>query len=844
MAYASLVSLQQTTKFILVDLHKYSISVDEREKIKAIREHVNFLIPFLENFPEKAYPLEGKIRDLANEAEDVIELFMWNQFHLGVELSRGEFEGQLDRVRWGIGSIAWYIVNDRLGDILAVVLSSRLAATAKNAVVIGLDGDLIAIKGRLRGESSKLQIIPIVGMGGIGKTTLARYAYDDPFVMEYFDIRVFIQVSQDYSAKDFLSNLLASIKTFEEGMSGEKNESRIVENESDIALKVYQRLKGQRYLIVMDDIWSTGAWDDVRNIFPDDNNGSRIMLTTRLTYVASYACCGSPLHEMKFMDGHQSWSLLKQKVFTNGQDCPPELEDIGKEIARACGGLPLAVVLLGGILSMVVKTRASWEEIMKNVNSDIDGQLDRILSLSYTHLPHYLRPCFLFSGGFPEDHIIHVSRLIRLWVAEGFLKHQNGCKSLEEEVEEYLGDLVKRSLVLITSRKSDGKIKSCSLHDLVRDMCIRKAQEEKFFLMDGRVLSENVQHRRQISISNSRLYEISGPTIHTVLCFQTTMDSFSLDSLENLRLLRVLDIMRLELSFLPPQVFELFHLRYLALGGPTSIPSIISKLQNLQTLIIRPRRRAGFISESLATYLPPEIWRMPHLRVLVLIESYMLLDPVCPTHPLENLHTLSGVPSFVCSERILKMIPNLKKLGIFYYRNEKIQNLLHNLVNLHQLEKLKITASWRCYPWQGQYPAFPLALKKLSLVGGGLPWKDMSFVGSLPNLQVLKLKSYACEGDTWETSEGEFPELKFLLIDESNLQYWITESNHFPRLECLALQRCQRLREIPDSIGEIPTLKLIEVDSQNESLLKSGKRIQEDQLSYGNDDLQVHCKRR
>ncbi|KAL8544402.1 hypothetical protein ACS0TY_004808 [Phlomoides rotata] len=536
------------------------------------------------------------------------------------------------------------------------------------------------MKGRLRGESSKLEIIPIVGMGGIGKTTLARYAYDDPLVMEYFDIRVFIQVSQDYNAKEFLLNLQASIKKFEDEMSGEKNES-------EIAVKVYQSLKGRRYLIVMDDIWSTEVWDDVRNIFPDDSNGSRIMLTTRLTDVAAYACCGSPIHEMKFMDGHQSWNLLKQKVFTDGQDCPPELEDIGKEIARGCGGMPLAVVLLGGILSMVVKTRASWEEIMKNVNSDVDGQLDRILSLSYTHLPHYLRPCFLFFGGFPEDHNIHVWRLIRLWVAEGFLKHQNGCKSLEDEAEEYLEDLVKRSLVLITSRKSDGKIKSCSLHDLVRDMCIRKAQEEKFFLMDRRVLSVRAEHRRRISICKSLLYHLSGPTVHTVLCFQTTLDFISLTSLVNLKLLRVLDIMLNETSIdLPRQVFGLFHLRYLALGRLSKIPATISKLENLQTLIICPRRRTGFY-ESLATYLPLEIWRMPRLRNLVLPESYVLPDPICPTHPLENLHTLSGVTSFVCSERILKMIPNLKKLGIFYYRNEQHQNLLHNLVNLHQLEK-------------------------------------------------------------------------------------------------------------------------------------------------------------
>ncbi|KAL8557600.1 hypothetical protein ACS0TY_004885 [Phlomoides rotata] len=117
----------------------------------------------------------------------------------------------------------------------------------------------------------------------------------------------------------------------------------------------------------------------------------------------------------------------------------------------------------------------------------------------------------------------------------------------------------------------------------------------------------------------------------------------------------------------------------------------------------------------------------------------------------------------------------------------------------------------------------------------------MSLVGKLPNLQVLKLKNYACSGSTWATSDGEFPELKFLLIEYLDLQTWITETDHFPRLERLVLQHCQLLKGIPDSIGEIPTLEVIEVDDWNVSLLNSAKRIQEDILSYGNDTLQVRC---
>ncbi|KAL8544397.1 hypothetical protein ACS0TY_004803 [Phlomoides rotata] len=590
----------------------------------------------------------------------------------------------------------------------------------------------------------------------------------------------------------------------------------------------------------MDDIWSTRAWDAVRYIFPDDNNGSRIMLTTRDSDVAVYASFGSPLLQMKFMNGNQSWDLLKLKVFTNSQDCPPELEDIGKAIAGGCRGLPIAIVLVAGILSTMAKTElVSWEKIAKNVNSVVDGPLDKILSLSYSHLPHHLRSCFLFMAGFPEDYKIRASRLIMLWVAEGFFKHENGYKTLEDEAEEYLEDLVKRSLVLVTSRKSNGKIKSCSLHDLVREMCVRKAREEKFLLTGKDILPKGRMDHRHISTGLSRLDEIQSPAVRTIMCFPTSTDCSPLPSfLLRCRLLRVWEVVhdKHDNVVLPPQVFELFHLRYLALALTNELPAAISKLVNLQTLIVSREQI------PLSSDLPQEIWRLPHLRHLVFIRFYSRLPYPADGSalPLENLQTLSGIENFVCSERIPKMIPNLKKLGILYNVTEQNHGLRHNLSRLHQLEKLKITFEF-CYPFREQYLAFPKTLKELSLVGVRLPWKDMSIFGSLPNLQVLKLKKYFCQGTRiWETRDGEFPQLKFLRIEYSNLQHWITESGHFPRLKRLVLKHCNELTEIPNGIGEIPTLEMIEVDNAvNASLVNSIKQMHEDQMSYGNDALQI-----
>ncbi|KAI3459100.1 hypothetical protein Pfo_015763 [Paulownia fortunei] len=801
------VSLAQTIDQIL-NHHKYSISPDEKLQIISMQEHIIFFQAFLENFPEEANSLEGRIRDVANEAEDIIEYFIWKKQILSryrsikwivglAEKIQIKLKHQLKKVTQEIDSIA------------------REVMDIKNSFRIFKPNDLIAIKARLCGESSKLQVIPITGMGGIGKTTLARNAYDDPLTIQYFDIRVWITISQDYSAQEILSSLLVSMKVYNEEISRRSNE--LIEE------KVYKSLKGKRYLIVMDDMWSTKAWDDVRKIFPDDGNGSRIMLTTRLSDVAAYADSSSPLHEMRFMDADQSWNLLWQKVFTH-EDCPPELEVIGKEIARSCRGLPLAIVVVAGLLSTVIVATK-------------DGQLAKILSLSYTHLPHHLRPCFLYMGGFPEDHEIHVSQLIKIWIAEGFMK-RSVSKSCEEAAEEYLEDLVKRSLVLVTKRKSNGKIKSCSVHDLLLDLCIRKAQAEKFLLhvrdrYVGDVLLESIKNQRRICIAHSDqnfFANIYGPSIRAIICFHGRANTLA--SLGNFRLLRVLDVVYVDVKSLPDEVFELFHLRYLAFDYPMNIPAAISNLQNLQTLIIR----------STSVLLPSQIWRMPQLRHLVSFYFDYLPNPEGATFALENLQTLSAATNFLCNERILKMIPNLKKLGIIYFGVEYGKDYhLHNLVCLHQLEKLKLKIYGSSHFPQKLNAAFPRTLKKLNLSGWGLPWTDMTIVGSLPNLQVLKLRNLAFEGDKWETTEGEFPQLKYLLIDQSDLQHWITESSHFPSLKCLVLLGCEYLSEIPDGIGEIPTLELIEVDYLNKSLVDSAKRIQEEQQSWGNDAIQVRC---
>ncbi|KAH6782964.1 hypothetical protein C2S52_007923 [Perilla frutescens var. hirtella] len=864
-AYAALLSLAQTTDLTANQDNQYRLSFDAESKIRSIHdEYVNFLLSFLENFPEKATRWEDKVREVTHKIEDIIQHYMWQQMK-SMRPSSEIFEGQLKKLTEEIGLIVGQMMEERPAYLPAAVVSVSPPVTTGKDTVIGLHDDVTAIKDRLCGQSSKLRVVPIVGMGGIGKTTLARTVYDDPLILYHFDIRAWVTVSQDYSPhklRKILLGLLDSVKLLKKEFSGEKiHECGEVEEEeqvlgemiekSDIALKVYQSLKGKRYLIVMDDVWRTDVWDDLRNVFPDDNNGSRIMLTTRLSDLATYPDFGSPLHEMRFMDDHQSWDLLKKKVFTNSRNFPPELEDVGKEIARKCAGLPLAIVLVAGVLSAANTSQAFCKEIARNVNLVVKEELEEILSFSYTHLPHHLRPCFLYIGGFPEDEEIHASRLIKLWVAEGFLKHQFGCsKSLEDEAEVYLDNLVKRNLVLVTSRKTNGKIKSCGLHDTVRDMCVRKAREEKFLrVLDGRDLPQGMINERHISFNHSDINGILGPTIRSILCFQLQSFPGWAAFLGNSTMLKVLNGVSSSANAKPPlpsQVFDRIHLKHLVLIGSFNIPSAISNLVNLQTLIIqrtfRQKKRNWRESYRNAYHfsLPLEIWRMRQLRHLILYDLYMLPPPPDGSNlPLEKLQTLSPLENLVWNEKMVQMIPNVKKLGLVYSFNKEYN--LHHLNYLHQLEKLQVTGynyfSWRS---QNRIAFFSMTLQKLSLVGVKFPWEDMGIIGSLPNLQVLKLLNHACVGETWETGDGEFPQLKFLLIDTSRLRQWTTQgSSSFPMLRRLVLRSCVYLQEIPESIGEILTLELIEVDYCGWSLVESVEKIREDQQSYGNDALQV-----
>lgn len=319
-------------------------------------------------------------------------------------------------------------------------------------------------------------------MPGLGKTTLTSSLYRDHRIALFFHKCAGCCVSQEYHKRRLLLKILHQVSM---------ETDRIEEMTYDkLQEKLYKSLKGQRYLIVLDDIWHVRAWNDLKESFPNDNNGSRIMFTSRISDVVFQAKSNAILHNLRRFSGEESCELLQVKLF-NGKDYPPVLREVGKKIAANCRGLPLAVVLASGLLKSREREEECWKQVMESSMSLVADEPQRqwmgVLELSYKHLPDYSKACSLHLGAFPEDAEISVSKLIPLWIAEGLIRKRNiDENTLEDEAEDHLKGLIDRNLVMISRKKSKGGAKSCKIHDLLLEFCLEKVKEENFLqLING-----------------------------------------------------------------------------------------------------------------------------------------------------------------------------------------------------------------------------------------------------------------------------------------------------------------------------------------------------------------------
>ncbi|XP_057812499.1 putative late blight resistance protein homolog R1B-17 [Salvia miltiorrhiza] len=826
-AYATLLSAMNIINNLLhhpcppISLHA--------KQVESLTQKINFLLEFLKVYnPHRGYskeadPLESRIADAAYAAEHAIESHIFYEeytivSHIFDEVKNDGLYEALEKVIKDMASIEEEAnqIQGRLGVLHQHQLhtrstpsdSSRSSSIPQQSSMVGAADVKIQMMDKLTSHCRDLQIIPIVGMGSLGKTTLARTIYEDRLIKFHFDICGWATISQEYVIREIFAGLLHQLNTkFDDNLS-----------EDELGEKLYKHLYGRRYIIIMDDMWSIGAWDRVRKYFPDNKNGSRIVVTTRLSDLAS-TLPNSNSVEMKLLDEANSWDLLSKTVFGK-KGCPLELEEIGKEIGKSCKGLPLSIVVVGGLLAKSKHERECWEEIGENLNASVNLEDDehclKILYMSYKQLPIHLKPCFLYMGVFPEDKAIVISYLIKCWVAEGFVKAVSG-KSLEEITKGYLKDLIGTNLVL-RSTNFLGK-KCCQIHDLLRDLCLREAQKERFY----NIASDHVAISVLPPMSQARSLTWNVGRKH------------ELDS--NMSLLRIVQTIRFEWSeedlFGPMD--QLVNSRFLEINcyGIREVNSLSSvwRFWNLQTLIVH-----NYYQVITA---PTDFWYMPSIRY---VEFWMLRLPNPPNDHddivLGNLQSLGKVLNFKCSKQVVKKIPNIKELA---FDNGLERYCLNNLDCLTKLESLHCSISLR------SAINFPHSLKRLVLrtESVSLCWEDMlDKVGVLPHLQMLTLESGRFKEGKWETTEGQFRSLKFLTLKYChNLEIWKIESSHIPCLEHLYLIHVWELRKIPLDFVEIPTLREICLEWCSDSAVVSAKRISEEHENYyGEGALQVRVQ--
>jgi hypothetical protein len=543
------------------------------------------------------------------------------------------------------------------------------------------------------------------------------------------------------------------------------------------------------------------------------------------------------------------------------------MEKLGREMVARCAGLPLAINVLGGLLA-TKETLSEWDMVHRNIKSYLrrgpaQGQpstVQDVLALSYHELPYQLKPCFLYLSHFPEDFDIPKKKLVRLWVAEGFVspkyEHIDGDEALEDVAESYLVELINRCMAQVGVVGASGRIKSCRLHDLMRDLCLSKAKQENFLHIVGHSpgndqttdafpshsVTSTGRIRRLAIFSDTFVpekFKDQHPQIRSLLYF--IKDNHSIVSVfKYFRLLRVLDLegSKIPDGELPEKIGTLMiHLRFLSLKktGIRVLPSSISSLMCLETLNLETIDEMSWES---TVVIPNEIWTMEQLRHLYLPKwcDYSS-DGKLQLTSMTKLQTLVNFPANKCDVSDLLSLTSLRKLvlneprhfqefgEIFRQPTDKLNSLRSlsmktemlsfpdKVVNLRQVVQgcprlYKLHVEGRIEKLPEYYHPY---LAKLTLWGSRLEEDPMPILEKLPNLRFLYGWD-AFVGKKMVCSKGGFPKLKTLLLRGlPRLEEWTVEAGAMPCLSRLEILGCSKLKSVPDGLEFVSTLQELEL---------------------------------
>jgi disease resistance protein RPM1 len=356
----------------------------------------------------------------------------------------------------------------------------------EEAEVVGIEShrDKL-IKWLVEGSSNRM-VISVVGIGGVGKTTLVKKVYDDEKVTSHFDCRAWITVSRSYKMEEILKDMIKQFyKARKEFVPVEidiMRETSLIDH-----LRVY--LREYRYVVVFDDLWKKEFWEHIKLALPKNEKGNRVLITSRNEdeVPTKTESAYHDAYTLPCLTLDKSLELFYKKVFQReGGQCPNDFVDVARKIVERCEGLPLAIVTIGGLLSYKNKVVSEWCKLEESLSSEFETnshlrRITKILSFSYHELPYNLKACFLYFGMFPEDYSINCARLIRLWIAEGFVREKQGL-TLEDVAQDYLSQLIHRSLVQVAEVDFVGKTRSCRVHDMMREVILSRSEELSFVM--------------------------------------------------------------------------------------------------------------------------------------------------------------------------------------------------------------------------------------------------------------------------------------------------------------------------------------------------------------------------
>ncbi|XP_072963752.1 putative disease resistance protein RGA1 [Typha angustifolia] len=699
--------------------------------------------------------------------------------------------------------------------------------------VVGRDDEKDNIINKLLSFSSasvrrNFSILPIVGVGGIGKTTLAQFVYNDERIEKHFSKRIWVCVSNNFDVLSLTKKIYESLKL---------HQNHTINNLDLLQREILESLKSKKLLLVLDDVWNDDdreCWGKLLAPFSSVEGGSMVLLTTRMEKITKMMTGTMEPIFLRGLSEENYWDFFKNCAF-GGEDPKNynKLQDIGKKIVKKLKGSPLAAKTVGGILRNNLDDE-HWEDILNSEIWELEQSQNDImpaLRLSYQHLSSHLKPCFRFCSIFHQDYEFDKEQIIYMWVALGLVrKPMKGNRRPEDIGHEYFDDLVKKSFF---DCKTSYAREHYVMHDLLHELAEFVSQGECFRIDESSGPKSIPTSIRHLSISNSVALPI--PEIIKLKNLRTLLinsDSSEDDILKVLKGLKSLCILVVRnFNIIDDCISSLIHLRYLANHDISHVPKSVNKLYHLRFLYFQdsfPPNFSDLPADSIDNLINLRILSTPNTRrgktsgigrltslqilerfiVAVNGNNFLELKNLRELHELgiENLKNVSRVEDIF--EANLKEKEHIQKLTLKWTegynkcsRSPEVDEQVLDTVEPHSnLKKLIIEyyMGRRSPHWMSLQSLSKLVSIQLENCDG---WEDLSPLGQLPYLESLQLygmRSLKSVGRGTEVCV--FPSLKELRIENMPAleEFYGGATQWLPCLKTLHISNCPKLRVFPN----------------------------------------------